>query len=76
MFWSIAGGIFAMVLLAAWLSDRRNTRRHDMRPISESDSTRHGSADGLSEKASGYGVGAERNFGGAQPPIGGTPYGG
>jgi hypothetical protein len=47
-----------------------------MRPISESDSTRHGSADGLSEKASGYGVGAERNFGGAQPPIGGTPYGG
>lgn len=75
MFWSIVGGLFAMVLLAAWLSDRRNKRRHDMRPIAESDSPRLGSADGVAEAASNYGVGGERNFGGANPPVGGLPYG-
>ncbi|GAA2503924.1 hypothetical protein [Terrabacter carboxydivorans] len=76
MFWLIAGGLFALVLLAAWLSDRRNKRRHDMRPIEESDSSRLGGADGVSEKASDYGVGDQRRFGGVHPPVGGTPYGG
>ncbi|GAA3696949.1 hypothetical protein GCM10022399_11780 [Terrabacter ginsenosidimutans] len=76
MFWSIAGGIFALVLLAAWLSDLRNKRRHEMQPMTEGDSPRHGSADRVMEKANDYGIASPRNFGGAQPPIGGTPYGG
>lgn len=63
-----------MVLLAAWLSDRRAKQRHDMWPMTEGDSPRLGSADGVAEKATDYGVGSERNFCGAQPPVGGTPY--
>lgn len=42
-------------------------------PVKEGDGPRLGSADGVAEKATDYGVGGERNFGGAQPPIGGTP---
>lgn len=76
MFWLVAGGLFAMVLLAAWLSDRRDKRRHDMRPMSEGDSTRLGAADGLSETASDYGVGGERLLGRVNGPMGGLPYGG
>ncbi|GAA2740404.1 hypothetical protein GCM10009868_02470 [Terrabacter aerolatus] len=76
MFWSIAGGVFALVLLAAWLSDRRNKQRHEMRSLSEALSPRHGAADGVAEKATDYGVGGERNFGGVNGPMGGLPYGG
>jgi hypothetical protein len=74
MFWSIVGGLFALVLLAAWLADRRNKQRHTMLSLTESKSPRHGSANGRTEAHS-FGAGDGRRFGGVMPPTGGTPTG-
>lgn len=75
MFWTVAGGLFALVLLAAWLYDRRAKQRHGMRGISGHESPRHG-GDGLTEKMNHYGVGGERQFGGVGGNAGGSPLGG
>jgi hypothetical protein len=76
MFWTIVGGLFALVLLAAWLSDRRAKQRHGAVAMTEQDRQRQGSAQDLSAKTTDYCVGGERNFGGVGGPAGGSPLGG
>ena len=76
MFWTIVGGLFALVLLAAWLSDRRAKQRHGARAMTEQDRQRQGVAQDLSAKRTDYGVGGERNFGGVGGSAGGNPLGG